>query len=391
MQQLPLVLIAILGVLQHAVSGQRVNATSFDRCPELAPRVKPAQHVRDLRHDDIKVVMALGDSSITAGFSAKPRPFLDLKRVFEFRGVSYAAGGDPGAVTLPNGFRRYQPNLVGASVGDHLVEVCYGPVCPPFQYQPEKDRLNAAQSGVMAQNLKNEVYYLIDQLRADRNVDMQNDWKFLNLQVGSNDLCLSCTPFARERGPLSPDAYEAHIREALQLVRTNIPRVFVNLGMSPLTMHPATDTVGNFKVSEIYAHGRKNAVCKVIQSLPGFNVACACALVPGALGDKLRKRMDDTMAQYNERLRRIHDDYERIKDPQFGVSLQVFDSQLTSFPGGTFSDFDCFHPTERTHAYIATFAWNGLALPLANRPDVVIYDPNLKISCPGNDDRLRTD
>ncbi|KAI8055011.1 GDSL-like Lipase/Acylhydrolase-domain-containing protein [Syncephalis plumigaleata] len=377
MYLLPSTLLAVLAVVHQAMAGQSANVTNFDQCPKLAPRVKAAAHVRDLRYDDIKVVMALGDS-ITAGFSAKPKSFLDVKRIFEFRGVSYAIGGDPGAVTLPNGFRRYQPDLIGASVGDHLVEVCYGPICPPFQYQPEQDRLNAAQSGAMAQNLKKEVYYLLDQLHANQNVNMKNDWKFLNLQVGSNDLCLACTPFAKDRGPLSADAYESYIREALQTIRTNIPRVFVNL-------------LGNFKVSEIYAHGQKRDHCKIVQSLPGFNIACACALVPGPLGDKLRAEMDDMMDQYNERLRRIYEDYERIKDPQFAVSLQLFETKLTTFPVDTFSNFDCFHPTEKTHAYIAKFAWNGLSQRLSDRPGTASYNPNMTIRCPTDDDRLRTD
>ncbi|KAI9597444.1 GDSL-like Lipase/Acylhydrolase-domain-containing protein [Syncephalis fuscata] len=369
MHFLPITLLALTGTIhQAAAATASFNVTSFDQCPKLAPRAKAPTNVRDLRHDDIKVVMALGDS-ITAGFSAKPKPFLDIKRIFEFRGVSYAAGGDPGAITLPNGFRNYQPKLAGASVGEHLVEFCFGPLCPPFQYRPQLDRFNAAQSGGMAQNLKKEAYYLLDQLHADPNVDIKNDWKFLNIQIGSNDLCLACTPFAGDRNMLSPDAYEANIREALQIIRTNVPRVFVNL-------------LGNFRVSDIYAHG---------QNLPRWvQLECACALAPGPLGDKMRNDMDNMMTQYNERLKRIHDDYERINDPQFGISLQLFDTKLTTFPDDTFSNFDCFHPTEKTHAYLAKFAWNGLALSLADRPSMASYIPDLKINCPTSNDRLRT-
>lgn len=53
------------------------------------------------RPDQIEVIGAIGDS-ITAGCFAKgpqTNPFLNFA---EWRGVSYASGGDKGAITLPN-------------------------------------------------------------------------------------------------------------------------------------------------------------------------------------------------------------------------------------------------------------------------------------------------
>ncbi|CAG8758515.1 34351_t:CDS:1, partial [Racocetra persica] len=68
-------------------------------CPSLTPRTSPPANVHDLRPDDIKVIMALGDS-ITAGFQADA--ICDgnnntANKLYEFRGVSYAMGGDTGA------------------------------------------------------------------------------------------------------------------------------------------------------------------------------------------------------------------------------------------------------------------------------------------------------
>jgi hypothetical protein len=39
----------------------------------------------------------------------------------EFRGKSFPIGADPGATTVPNLFKQYTPQLVGASIGKHLV------------------------------------------------------------------------------------------------------------------------------------------------------------------------------------------------------------------------------------------------------------------------------
>ena len=85
------------------------------------------------RPDDFSVVMALGDS-ITAGLLAKstrrqglslpltshdqipmqPEP---VRGIAEDRGVSYAIGNDPGAITIPSILSHYTPNLVGVSLG----------------------------------------------------------------------------------------------------------------------------------------------------------------------------------------------------------------------------------------------------------------------------------
>lgn len=63
--------------------------------------------------------------SITAGFAAKGvqgPTIVNLDNLDEDRGVSFAMGGDPGAVTLATLMKYYQPNLHGASLGEHLVE-----------------------------------------------------------------------------------------------------------------------------------------------------------------------------------------------------------------------------------------------------------------------------
>lgn len=79
-----------------------------------------------------------------AGFAAEgiqgPN-ILTIKSLDEYRGVSYGAGGDPGAVTVPNFIKRYSPALKGSSVAEHLVEICYGLICPPFQCMFQTCRL----------------------------------------------------------------------------------------------------------------------------------------------------------------------------------------------------------------------------------------------------------
>jgi hypothetical protein len=54
---------------------------------------------------------------------------LNFSAISEYRGNSYAIGGDTGALTLANFVKRYNPNVQGASVLSHLVSYCSGNTC----------------------------------------------------------------------------------------------------------------------------------------------------------------------------------------------------------------------------------------------------------------------
>ena len=86
------------------------------------------------------------------------------------------------------------------------MQLCYGVLCPPLQYYPEKDVFNAAQSGAMLPDLvTHEFAYLVEQLKKASQssklqpnnisvqhpeVDFENDWKLMTILAGFNDLCL---------------------------------------------------------------------------------------------------------------------------------------------------------------------------------------------------------
>ena len=39
------------------------------------------------------------------------------------QGLSWSIGGDPNATTIPGFLRTYTPDLIGASLGSHILEV----------------------------------------------------------------------------------------------------------------------------------------------------------------------------------------------------------------------------------------------------------------------------
>lgn len=54
---------------------------------------------------------------------------LNLSLISEFRGDSYAMGGDTNSITIPNFMKKYNPNVKGASVLSHIVSYCSGETC----------------------------------------------------------------------------------------------------------------------------------------------------------------------------------------------------------------------------------------------------------------------
>ncbi|KAI9203298.1 GDSL-like Lipase/Acylhydrolase-domain-containing protein [Polychytrium aggregatum] len=352
---------------------------NISNCQPLAPRAAPTS-VHDLRADDIRVVAALGDS-ITAAFGADgrtPGQPLFIENLNENRGVSFFMGGDPGAITVANFVHNYKPSLTGSSYGTHVTELCYGLLCPPLQYHPVQDRLNAAQTGAMALNLQHELNYLINEMQQNSQVDMKNDFKLLNIFIGNNDACSGCDPISGSLW-LSPDVFESAIRDILSQIQANIPRTVVNI-------------VQQFNISQVWDLTHNDSYCSTIRS-EGLTFECTCAFLPGELGTLTRQRMDDLIQEYNGRLYAIWKDYQaQTPDPSFAVVLDPSFTQITigAWPIQMLSDVDCFHPSVRAHELMAVSMWNNLFRPFSNKTTQANpYNPGA-IFCPSDDSRIMT-
>ncbi|KAJ2994594.1 hypothetical protein HDV02_001483 [Globomyces sp. JEL0801] len=345
---------------------------NINSCPPLPKRDSKPANIHDVRIDDIKVVAAIGDS-ITAGFAAKgSRGPLSLKNLFEQRGVSWSMGSDAGAVSVANFVKNYNPNVIGGSVGEHFVNICYGPLCPPFQYKPDLDRFNAARSGALAANLPDEVDWLIRQMKKNPNVDMANDYKLVNLFIGSNDVCLGCQPFFKDF-VFGGDQFEDTMRDVLFKLQWNIPKVIVNIHQQ-------------FDVSQLYDLTRWEPKCIAIRAL-SLGLQCSCAFAP--FGDKKRRDMKELAAEYNRRLEKIQKDFLADKNDNFMVLLNPSfrDVNIKQWDMSYISDVDCFHPSLKTHELMAVSSWNNLFVPFEQRSTTV--NPSVKTYCPTADSRIR--
>lgn len=123
------------------------NAASPSLSCSPITRKTEAKSVYNLSPSQVDVVMALGDS-VTAAFGAMGRQ----GHLHEFRGQSWAMGGDSNATTLPNYIKEHSPFLKGYSEGKRPGSLCWGPVCRDI-HRPNVDRLNAALSGAMIKNI----------------------------------------------------------------------------------------------------------------------------------------------------------------------------------------------------------------------------------------------
>ncbi|XP_065192572.1 phospholipase B1, membrane-associated-like [Sycon ciliatum] len=345
-------------------------------CKRLPERNETTSSVHALRPQDVRVVMAMGDS-ITAGFGMMGKQGTVFKDLIEYRGQSWSIGGDAQAYTLATIIRHFSPDLVGASLGSHQVEVCWGYLCPSF-HEPVQDRLNSAQTGAMMYDmihtLNSQVDYIIGELKKMQQVDMRKDWKVLTIFVGANEMCLRCG--ATHAQPTSPDDYELYFRKALTQLRDEVPRLFVNV-------------VQMFNVSQVYTVSLRSKHCENIHS--DFFVECSCAFWNGSAADERRKDMDEAAVAYNERLEKVVRDFAKNRSDEFVAVLQPAfrDGTAETLPLDFISSLDCFHPSLLAHQTMAKLMWNNMLTPSTKkRTTFDLHDP---IICPTEDTVFATD
>ncbi|KZW03511.1 hypothetical protein EXIGLDRAFT_711213 [Exidia glandulosa HHB12029] len=387
----PLIVLAAFATLATSTSvpfGKRTTAasitvTSLTQCPDIAPRSSAAQSVHDLRPDDFSVVMAVGDS-ITAGALAKGILPSTNDTLSEWRGVSFGGGGDNGALTIPNLIKYYSPTLQGGAVGHHGAEACSGVLCPigPFDWNTTVDQLDGALSGAISSNLLHMVKdYLVPQVEA-RNITA-SAFKYLNLQIGSNELCQLCPGgYTLALTPAGADAFEENVRVAMEYVRTHIPNTVVNV-------------MGQLHVSDIYALTLNQPYCALYvrtrpYETPDADLRVQCALLPGSLGDVTRALMDDLQTEFDARLLKIVQDYQRKNYTDFAAIWQPLPVPLAQYPIYALSDVDCFHPSEKFHGVLAAAGWNRLTLNATARAETIKWQDVPTLRCMDEADRINT-
>ena len=82
----------------------------------------------------------------------------------------------------------------------------------------------------MVQTLDEEVTRLVHQLSHKEYAEIRDDWKLITILIGANNLCGLCAaPSTGLPDQATADAFEHHLRLALERLRTEIGHAFVNL------------------------------------------------------------------------------------------------------------------------------------------------------------------
>ncbi|WVW81292.1 hypothetical protein I302_103283 [Kwoniella bestiolae CBS 10118] len=381
--------------------GKFVPFSKLSTCPTLSDR-KPPKNAKDVRPDDFKVVMAMGDS-ITAGLLARgsrddytpsvsertnqyrQRPFdLGVGRIpeiAEWRGISYPIGSDEGAITIPTILQHYSKpegkgNITGVSTGHHPPISCLGIGCAAH---PEEDGLNAAISGSLSKSLIGQVKdYLIPKM-----IELEvrrEDWKYVNLGIGANDACAFCLTPNSTAIPLhgSPQQFAKGIKKAVNELRKHAPNMIVNI-------------IGMFRVSDIYELTLKDPYCQPPHlPIPHLALECSCALIPGPVGDYTRQKMDELGEAYDQAVWEVIKEWEEEDDPSFAAIWQPGTSvDLANYPIEALSKIDCFHPSELSHQRVASGLWNRLTLGMKDKYQPIPWEQEPTIRCLEESDRIR--
>lgn len=327
-------------------------------CDPLPPRASPPRDVNDLRIDDFKVIMAMGDS-MTAGFNGGEKA--DFK---EHRGLGFSIGGDTNAVTLPNLIAATKSNgqLVGAAIGTlqkpTLKATCSG-------NDVDACRLSAAVDGSDLQDLIDlQVSYLkrtLSNASWASGVDASKDWKLLTIFSGLDDAVFYNSTDVTKH-PTSPELFATNLNRLLQAISDSFPRTFVNLMLLPENFDPRVTT--------------SRLTCKFFKwysNTQGIHWTDTKLWVPA-------------IKVFNEIIKNVADAWNSKGMKEFGVSPQPL-MQAAQLEQSDLDTLDCFHPNLESHQGMAVGLWNNMLAASFSEKSTNWKHPQ-NITCPSAASRL---
>ncbi|CAJ0586666.1 unnamed protein product, partial [Mesorhabditis spiculigera] len=325
----------------------------------MAPSATVPKNVNQVRPADIKVIGVLGDSLTAANGAGAPRSD-PLAIVLQYRGLSFHGGGQlelEQQITIPNILKKYNPKLFGHSVGTGSENVW------------ETARLNAGIPGAKSlpggNNLTGQAMDLVQKIKYHSDtIDIKNDWKLISIFIGGNDVCGWCThPY--NDGDTSPQSYAEGIRNAVKVLKDNLPRTIVQLmGFMHMDLLRQIDN-GQF----------------FCQALHVFECHCEADQVSD---DDLR----NVSISYQIEAQKIEDS-QMFDGDDFTFVIQPWFEEVDKIPhvkNESILDFfapDCFHFSQLGHSIVAHNLWNNMLEPVGQKTRYMpldLYEPHL--SCP---------
>ncbi|XP_030855538.1 phospholipase B1, membrane-associated [Strongylocentrotus purpuratus] len=319
-------------------------------CEDLPPSDEIPTSAHRLRPGDIKAIGAMGDS-LTAANGAGACFLPEL--LYMYRGLTFSHGGDESFETNPtlaNILRKYNPDLKGYGVNTGM-------------WDTKDASLNVGHPGDIAADMPHQADWLVAKMKADPEIDYENDWKIVTLFIGGNDLCDWC----KNNEYYSPENYVKHIHEALMILHDQMPRTIVNV-------------IGTIRVSEV--EKLRGPICDIFQW-----AFCSCALF---LTPDERANFDNLTKVYQVMLEESITNGQYDDKEDFTVVLQPFLHDtvvpLTESGDPDFSYFapDCFHLSAKGHAQGGLELWKNMMEPVGAK--ATSWSPDkIDLTCPSQE------
>ncbi|KXS14729.1 hypothetical protein M427DRAFT_44912 [Gonapodya prolifera JEL478] len=285
-------------------------------CPPPTPREHPPTSVHDLRIDDFKIVMALGDR-----WDRKP---IRSANSGLFGSVTTGFGAKGKQADFGRNFYEKSRKTMGRSSGEDQAFSFATVLALPLVHSPSQ--YEATAKLVAAATLASP--------------------RLLSIFITSNDLCAACNErFA------PPSVFAQKLEEVLLEVRNTIPRTVVNIALG-------------FNISGVYTITNNDPKCDLPHHL-AQRIECPCAgflYLYAEQGAKDSQKMDDTAQQDNSAILALRQsflpggrNYDPVHKDTFAVVVDPGFSgiKIESWPSDMLSDIDCFHPSARAHAWMA--------------------------------------
>ncbi|ORX56325.1 hypothetical protein DM01DRAFT_1334798 [Hesseltinella vesiculosa] len=347
-----------------------LQAAEIAGCPKIeASQIPAAKNVYDLHPSHIKIIASIGDS-ITSGVGAKniEKPFAALSDFKQWRGLSWLNGGDEDATSIANYIKHYSPSVYGSSHGMRDMAMCPDTFfCLKYEHDFEVDQLNAALPSAVSSSFVDQVNYLIKYIGNGTAYD--NDWKMINVFLGSNDISVSCMPGYRE------EDFNKNMRAGLDLIKEKIPKVIVNL-------------VSIFHTEKIVRR-EQPGYRKLFEHSPELNprhYESLCSQIP-VFGDI---DLSAHVEQFNRALEKIGRDYHSTPFNSFTATFRNLNIDIDSIPYYALSNLDEFHPNVHMYHFMSKVLWNQMLDPRANPSERLEFNEDLPLYCVSAADRFRT-
>ena len=214
------------------------------------------------------------------------------------------------------------------------------------------DRLNGAQSNSRSFHLLNQLDYVINEAKKDKNINFEKDWKIMTILMGANDLNNCNDPTS------IPNSYEVKINQTIAAIHGKIPRVFINL-----LLLPEQATLDTYNV------GKESTYCRTIWNIiTWFKDQCMFK------SDETRLKLKQLTLEYNKRIENIKTFWNSKRRKDFFVTVQPM-LQKSRVPDRSWSTkLDCFHPSIKANKFFSISLWNSLQLPSEKKPNQLVED-----------------